>query len=172
MKNIFLTIIIVVGLVGVDAIADDKITISGTVLPAAVIGFSDVSGETLNANDRFLNATIDMGTTEPNTAFSTISNHFYVKSNNPNGVQISITPHATENTNGWLTGANGETLGATYFLDGFTQYSMSDSPIVSLTTGATNGQTQGKTFVISPSVPINHTAGIYNTVLDVKITCP
>lgn len=172
MKKSFLSILIVMGLVSINSMANDSITISGTVLPAAVVGFSDVSGQTLNANDRFMDATIDMGTTELNSQFTTITNHFYTKSNNPNGVQISITPHAGENANGWLTGANGETLSATYYLDGFNQYNVATSPTVTLTSGATDGTTQGKTFVISPSVPNTQTAGIYNTVLDVTITCP
>ena len=170
MKKILLSTI-VVGLLGVNSMAD-TITVEGSVLPAAVVGFADVSGETLNANDRFIDATINVGTTELNSNFGTIANHFYVKSNNPNGVQISITPHAGEDTSGALTGATGERVPVTYYLDGFTQYNMNISPTVTLTSGATDGTVQGKTFAVAPNIPSNQTAGIYDTVLDVTITTP
>jgi len=117
MKKILLSTI-VVGLLGVNSMADDKITVTGSVLPAAVVGFVDVSGETLNVNDRFIDATIDLGTTELNSNFGTIVNHFHVKSNNPSGVQISITPHAGEDASGALTGTTGKRVPVTYYLDG------------------------------------------------------
>jgi len=119
-----------------------------------------------------MDATINIGSSELNSNFATITNHFYTKSNNPNGVQISITPHSGENSNGYLTGPNGETLGVTYYLDGFNTYNMSSSPTVSLTNGATDGTAQGKTFTVSPSIPNTQTAGTYDIVLDVTITCP
>ena len=172
MKKSFLTIILLVGFVGVNAMADDTITISGTVLPAAVVGFSDVSGETLNANDRFMDATIDMGTDEPNEGFTITPKYFYVKSNNPNGISISITPHTSENSSGFLTGETGEVLSLQYFIDGFSNYSMSASPAVSLTDTATNGTEKGKSFSIVANIPDTHTAGVYDTVLDVTVICP
>jgi len=66
MKKILLSTI-VVGLLGVNSMADEIITATSEVLPAAVIEFVDMGGETLNANDRFLDATIDLGTTEFNS---------------------------------------------------------------------------------------------------------
>ena len=172
MKKSFLTVMLVMGVVGVNSMADDTITISGTVLPAAVVGFSDVSSETLNENDRFIDAVINIGTGEPNEGFTVTPSHFYVKSNNPNGVSISITPHTGENSSGHLTGETGEILGMQYFIGGFNSYSMSSSPTVSLTTGPTNGTEEGKSFSIVANVPDTQTAGIYDTVLDVTVICP
>ena len=169
MKKSFLTIILFVGFVGVNAMADDTITISGTVLPAAVVGFSDVSGETLNANDRFIDATIDMGTTELNTPFTTITKKFYTKSNNPNGVQIKIKPHAGENASGDLTSSTGEILNVNYLFN-FNNYTMDST--VTLTTEDTAGDTAGYTFMTIPHRPTTQTAGIYDTVLDVAVICP
>lgn len=164
---------VLVGLVGVNAMAEDTITISGTILPSAVVGFSDVSGETLNENDRFLDAIIDLQTAEPDASFTVPSKNFYVKSNNPNGVQVSITPHTGENANGYLTRTTGaETLSAQYYIGGFSTYSMSASPTIALTTEATDGTTEEKSFAIVPTIPETHTAGIYDTVLDVTIICP
>ena len=163
----------IVGLIGMPASADNTIGAGGTVLPSAVVGFSDVSGETLTATDRFIDATINLGSTELNSHFSpTITNDFYVKSNNPNGVNISIAPHAGEASNGALTGPNGETIELTYYLDGFNIYNIATSPTVSLTSTATTGNTAGKSFVIVPEVPNTNTAGVYDTVLDVTITTP
>ena len=169
-KIIFIASII--SLTTISITADNTIGVSGTVLPSAVVGFSDVSGESLGGADKFIDASIDLGSTELNSRFSTITNNFYVKSNNPNGVNISITPHAGEDTDGAITGPNGEIIEITYYLDGFNIYDMTSSSTVSLTSVATAGDVAGKTFTAVAERPNINTAGFYDTVLDVTITTP
>ena len=167
-----LSIAAVAALLSTAAVADNTIGVSGTVLPSAVVGFSDVSGETLGGPDKFLDYAVDIGSTELNSRFNTITNSFYVKSNNPNGVNISITPHAGEDPDGGITGPTGEVIDVTYYLDGFNIYDMTASPTVSLTSTATAGDIAGKTFTIVADKPNLKTAGLYDTVLDVTITTP
>ena len=159
-------------LFSINIFADDKITITGTILPSAVVGFVDVSGINLSSIDTFRNSEIDFGSSELGGGFNALSKNFYVKSNNPNGVSIKIEPDAGEHSGGGLTGETGEIIGINYYFNGLNTYNMGDTII--LTETHTNGSEKGKAFLFAPNNTsgVNYTAGTYSTVLKVTISLP
>lgn len=152
--------------------ADDQITITGTILPSAIVGFEKVDGIALSAVDTFQDTKIDFGSSELGSGFDAIPKNFYVKSNNPNGVSIKIEADAGEHSGGGLTGESGEVIGINYYFNGFSTYSLGDTIV--LTEAPTDGSEKGKAFAFAPNNTsgVTYRAGTYSTVLRVTISLP
>jgi len=172
MKKIICNLFLL-SLLSLNSVADDgTITITGKILPSAVVGFEQVDAIALSSNDLFKDATIDFGSSELEGGFDAVEKNFYVKSNNPNGVTIKIEPNAGEHSGGGLTGENGEVIGVNYYFDGLNTYTMGDT--ITLTEDASDGSTEGKSFAFAPNNTSgsSYQAGIYDTLLNVTISLP
>lgn len=169
-KNILKLLLL--SLFSVNSFADGDITVTGTILPSAVVGFEKVDGIALSAVDTFKNSEIDFGSSELGGGFDAVSKNFYVKSNNPNGVSVKIEADAGQHSGGGLTGESGEVIGVNYYFNGFNTYNLGDTIV--LTEEPTDGSEQGKAFTFAPNNTsgVTYRAGSYTTVLKVTISLP
>jgi hypothetical protein len=158
--------------------ADDQIDITGTVLSGAVVGFVEMSGEALFSGDvgivKFKDpGQINLGIIGVGETFAdNLSQDIYVKTNDTNGVSMTITDTVN---NGHLTGIdnagadNGEDINMAYTLMG-TDYTVGTTGAVTVASGKDDGTTDQGDFVMAPvAAKANQAAGTYGTVLTVAI---
>ena len=158
--------------------ADDQIDITGTVLSGAVVGFSDMSGEALFSGDTAIvkfkdPGQIDLGIIGVGETFAdNLTQNVYVKTNDTNGVSMTITD--TVNS-GHLTGVdsagvdNTEDINMAYNLMN-NAYTIGTTGAVNLVTAKDTGDTSVGDFVMIPTqATSNQGAGTYGTVLTVAI---
>lgn len=171
--NKILSIAAVAALLSTGAIADNEITITGEVLPSAVVGFVDVSGQTLTGTDKFIDASIDLGTHEVNTfnadATTASSQSIYVKTNVATGHAVTM-KIASENGNNLVDSVSGATIPVVYKI-GTTELATDASNSATLATGANAGSTAiNDKFTITPTAANDQLAGKYDATLSVTIT--
>jgi len=157
---------------------DNEIDITGTVLSGAVVGFSNMSTEALflgdNAIVKFKDPDkINLGIIGVGETFAdNLIQHIYVKTNDTNGVSMTI----TDSTNsGNLKGfdnhgvANEETITMAYKLMG-SDYVIGTTNAVNLVTAKNVGSDSVGDFEMIPTAATaNQAAGTYGTVLTVTI---
>jgi hypothetical protein len=154
------------------ALADNKITITGKVLPSAVVGFESVDSETLG-EDRFIDATIDLGEHEVdkfNTdALTASSKSIYIKTNIPSdgAVTIAIT---SNNGDDLKDSVSGKTIPVKYKI-GSTELKTDGSSAVTIATEANSGTTAiDDKFTVEPNADDDQLAGTYGAELTVTIS--
>ena len=170
MKNL-LSIAAVTALLSTGAMAD-TITITGEVLPSAVVGFADVSGETLTGTDKFVDATIDLGIHEVDVfnsnSLTASSKSIFVKTNVATGNNVTMA--ITADSNGGLKDSvSGKVIPAVYKV-GATTLLVDGSNTVTLASAANTGSTAiGDKFSVTTTADPDQLAGTYETVLTVAI---
>lgn len=162
---------------GVNA-ADNQIDITGTVLSGAVVGFADMSGEALFSGDTAIvkfkdPSQINLGTIGVGETFADgLTQNIYVKTNDTNGVSMSITDGTNSGNLKGLDSAgadNGETIDVSYNLMG-AAYTLGTTGAVTLVATKDLGSTSVGDLVMTPSAATtNQGAGTYGTVLTVTI---
>lgn len=166
-----LSIVAAATLLSTGAIAD-TITITGTVLPSAVVGFADVSAETLTGTDKFIDATIDLGAHEVDVfnadSLTASSKDIYVKTNVATGNLVTMAITADSNA-GLKDTVSGEVITAVYKV-GATALAVDGSNTATLTTTANAGSTAiADKFTVTTNADDDQLAGVYGTVLTVAI---
>jgi hypothetical protein len=169
-KLVLLAGLLVAFLTGAEA-NDNQIVIGGTVKPAAVVGFDDVSalqvendgsnvGRFYNPKDEY-----NLGTIKPNEAFGAFSKPLYVKTNTTGSVTIKIT---ADTTDGRLERIGGHFINVGYKILG-SDYTLGS--VKTLTSGAVkDGTASVGDLVISPETASDlQRAGTYGVTLTVTI---
>jgi len=178
MKKLLSTVMIATLLSTTAFAVDNQINITGTVLSGAVVGFSDMSEEALFSGDdaivKFKDpGQINLGTIGVGETFAdNLEKDIYVKTNDTNGVTITL----TDTTNsGNLKGmdnhntANGETINMSYKVMN-SDYTIGTTGAVDLVTTKDSGKNSVGTFKMIPDTATsNQGAGTYGTVLTVTI---
>ena len=167
-----LSIAAVAALLSTGAMADDTITITGEVLPSAVVGFADVSGETLTGTDKFVDASIDLGSHEVdvfNGAATTASSRsIFVKTNVATGHPVTM-KIVSENADNLVDAVSGATIPVVYAI-GATTLATDGSNSATLATTANAGSTAiADNFTITPTAANDQLAGTYGSTLAVTI---
>ncbi|NPA60458.1 MAG: hypothetical protein GXO30_08405 [Epsilonproteobacteria bacterium] len=169
-----LSSVLVAGLLGAVAVnaADDEIVLEGTVTAGAVVGFENVSGESLGTGSTAVikfkdpGASIDFGTKAPGETFDAITKDLYVKTNNGPGVTMELTD-ATNSGN--LAHADGDTISIAYELMG-SSYTIGTTGAVDLVTAVNDGTSSVGTLKMTPAeLTAIQKAGDYTTTLSVTI---
>ncbi|NPA60457.1 MAG: hypothetical protein GXO30_08400 [Epsilonproteobacteria bacterium] len=149
---------------------DNEIVLEASVTPGAVVGFSDMSGESLgtgttsivvfrNPTDTFYFPTISAG-----EQFAAMTKPIYVKTNNGAGVTITLDDSAN---GGNLVRTGGATIEVDYTLLG-ASYTIGST--VNLTDDVDDGDTSIGDLVIAPKQTDDiQRAGTYGTTLTVTI---
>ena len=172
--NKILSIAAVAALLSTGAIADNEITITGEVLPSAVVGFVDVSGQTLTGTDKFVDATIDLGSHEVdvfnNDALAASSSDIFVKTNIASAADHIVTMAITDPNGGALKDAASDATIPVKYKVGETELNPSGTNTVTLATEANDGSSAiGKKFTVTPNATATQLAGTYGTTLTVAI---
>ncbi len=168
----FLSLATVLLLWNSGVMADNKISITGKVLPSAVVGFDAVNGEKLG-DDRFIDATIDLGAHEVDdfnsNALAASSRSIYVKTNIPAGgaVAIAIT---SNNGDDLKDSVSGETISVEYKI-GSTKLSTDGSNPITIASKANTGSNAiSDKFTVAPDADDDQVAGTYAADLTVTIS--
>ena len=150
--------------------ADNEIALEAAVTAGAVVGFSDMSSESLGSGTtgivKFKNPTdtFYFGTISAGEQFTAMIKSIYVKTNNKNGVSITLTDASN---NGNLKRLGGATIEVDYKILG-SAYNIGDT--VNLTNGVNDGGSSIGTLEIAPKVTdAIQRAGNYGTTLTVTI---
>ena len=173
MKRLLSSVLVVglLGVVGANA-ADNEIVLEGTVTAGAVVGFEDVSSESLGNGSTAVikfkdpGAAIDFGQKAPGETFDAITKDLYVKTNNGAGVTMEITD-ATNSGN--LAHTDGDTIAVTYELMS-SAYTVGTTGAVDLVTAVNDGSSSVGTLKMTPAqLTAIQKAGDYRTTLSVTI---
>ena len=175
MKKILLSTI-VVGLLSVNSMANNsEIAITGTVLPSAVVGFVDVSGEALTDTDKFIDATINLGSHEVDAfnsgALAASSQSIFVKTNIATTGSVSMSINSANPDKTTLVNAvdSTATIPVVYKI-GTTNITPDGLTFVTIANTANAGSTAiTDKFTITPSAAADQLSGTYGAVLTVAI---
>jgi len=164
-----LSIAAVAALLSIGAIADNTIDVSGEVLPSAVVGFADVSGETLGT-DKFIDATINLGSHEVD-AFNTdaaTSKDIFVKTNIATGntVTMAITSNNGDTLKDEVSGA---TIPVTYTVGNTALATDGTNPVTLANAANAGSQAITDKFTIATNAADDQLAGTYGATLTVEI---
>ena len=161
-----LSIAAVAALLSTGAIADNTIGVSGTVLPSAVVAFSDASAQALGT-DKFVDGTIDIGTNEIG-AFSAIDTPVFVRTNVAAG--NTVTMSISDTTNSGALAGPGENIPMVYaFGNTGAEATITLGTAFTVATGANAGSATVGNFKATPTVADDQLAGDYSTTLTVAI---
>jgi hypothetical protein len=163
-----LSIAAVATLLSTGANAVNTIGVAGTVLPSAVVSFSDASAQALGTN-KFIDGLINIGTNNIG-AFTAIDKPLFVRTNVAPGNTVTMSITDTTNS-GSLAGPVGSTAIPMAYAFGATG---AEAPIVlgtpfTVATGANAGSITVGNFKATPTVAANQLAGSYSTALTVAI---
>jgi hypothetical protein len=152
--------------------ADNKITITGKILPSAVVGFEAVNTEALG-DDKFIDATIDLGEHEVDdfnaNALSESTRSIYVKTNIPTGGAVTIAINSN-NGDDLKDSVSGETIPVKYKI-GDTELKTDGSNAVTIATRANDGSSAiDDKFTVTPNADDDQLAGTYGAELTVTIS--
>ena len=164
-----LSIAAVAALLSTGAIADNTIGVSGTVLPSAVVAFSDASAQALGT-DKFVDGTIDIGTNEIG-AFSAIDTPVFVRTNVAAGNTVTMSiSDATNSGNLAETSGSGASIPMAYaFGTTGSEAAIALGTAFTVATGANAGSATVGNFKATPTVADDQLAGDYSTTLTVAI---
>ena len=170
-----LSIVAVAALFSTGAIADNKITIGGNILPSAVVGFADVSGQTLTGTDRFIDATINLGSHEVDAfnsgALAASSQSTFIKTNIATTGSVSMSINSANPDKTTLVNAvdSTATIPVVYKI-GTTNITPDGLTFVTIANTANAGSTAiTDKFTITPSAAADQLSGTYGAVLTVAI---
>jgi len=166
-----LSIVAIGALLSTGAIAENQITVSGKVLPSAVVGFSAVNGQTLGT-DKFIDATIDLGAHEVdvfNTDAAT-SKDIFVKTNVATGhaVTMAITSNNGDTLKDTATGSTA-TIPVTYKVGNTALATDGTNPVTLANAANAGSQAITDKFTIATNAADDQLAGTYGAILTVTI---
>jgi len=168
-----LSIVAVAALFSTGAIAENTITIGGSILPSAVVGFDPVNGETLGT-DKFIDTDIQLGSHEVNAfnsgALDASNRSIFVKTNIASTGSVTMSINSGNANKNVLLDASGATIPVVYKI-GATTLNPDASNTATIATEANAGSTAiTDKFTITPNAAPDQLAGNYGATLTVTIS--